>query len=131
MREIKFKAYFKVDKRIYDVWAINFSREEIELFDKKMQVDFEASFDDVELMQYIGFEDKNGTEIYEGDILQGIDDLHNELCVALFKDGQFCFFNPKSKCNFFIVGQNSEITCEVIGNIYENEELLVGEMINE
>ncbi|CUU77235.1 YopX family protein [Campylobacter hyointestinalis] len=131
MKEIKFKAYFKVDKRIYDVWAINFSREEIELFDKKMQVDFEASFDDVELMQYTGYKDKDGVEIYEGDILQGIYEMHNELCVALFKDGQFCFFNPKGECIFFIVGQNSEITCEVIGNIYENEELLVGEMINE
>lgn len=125
MKEIKFKAYFKVDKRIYEVWTINFSREEIELFDKKMQVDFEASFDDVELMQYTGLKDKNGTEIYEGDILQGLDKMHNELCVALFKDGQFCFFNPKRECNFFIAGQNSEITCEVIGNIYENEELLV------
>lgn len=126
MREIKFKAYFKVDKRIYDVWAINFSREEIELFDKKMQVDFEASFDDVELMQYTGLKDKNGVEIYEGDIIKAkfIKDISDTTGWVEYFDKDASFICHLKGGDYALLVALSEL--EVIGDIYNNKEFLKG-----
>lgn len=126
MREIKFKAYFKVDKRIYDVWTINFSREEIELFDKKMQVDFEASFDDVELMQYTGLKDKNGVEIYEGDIIKAkfIKGSSEATGWVEYFDKDASFICHLKGGDYALLVALSEL--EVIGNIYNNKEFLRG-----
>lgn len=123
MREIKFKAYFKVDKRIYDVWAINFSREEIELFDKKMQVDFEASFDDVELMQYTGLKDKNGVEIYEGDIIKAkfIKDGSDTTGWVEYFDKDASFICHLKGGDYALLVALSEL--EVIGDIHNNKRI--------
>lgn len=66
------------------------------------------------IMQFTGLKDKNGIEIYEGDIL-------DTKCVVSFKDGMFGIFD---KHNY--MGLNSYMSKfrEVIGNIYENPELL-------
>lgn len=82
-----------------------------------------------DIMQYTGLKDKNGKEIYEGDIIK-LDDpnwgyggmydkehdgyLYREVA---FEDGCFCFKNGSELYN--VNGQS-----EVIGNIYENPELL-------
>lgn len=74
-------------------------------------------FFDFELMQFTGLKDKNGKEIYEGDILEYVERDWNKLkdltvrCDVVFEDGAF---KPS------IDPENSE----VIGNIYENPELL-------
>lgn len=70
------------------------------------------------LMQYTGLKDKNGKEIYDGDIL--IDEYNEEYCEVIFECGKFV-------CNFETNSIDlSDISDEliVIGNIYENEELI-------
>lgn len=68
-------------------------------------------------MQYTGLKDKNGKEIYEGDVNQdgGLLFWHSDSC-------SFCWDYPEIEM-MEIDGTEKE-WCEVIGNIYENPELL-------
>jgi len=63
--------------------------------------------------QYTGLKDKNGGEIFEGDVLKATD---GSLRVVEFVNGAFYPFWSRDE---FI-----DCLCEVIGNIYENPELL-------
>ncbi len=71
------------------------------------------------LMQYTGFKSKDGVEIYEGDILK-----HPKATVQIKwneKDG--CFEAPAFEGDYSLVFGGVK-NCKIIGNIYENPELL-------
>ena len=71
--------------------------------------------------QYTGAEDKNGKEIYEGDIVSVHNKNHkNEYDIGVVEFGKAAFRCP------FLLGKYQSGQVEVIGNIHENPELLGG-----
>lgn len=126
MREIKFRAI--VGKKIYPVVSIHFegfSFEKIShiVFINKKNIKMEASFDQIELMQFTGFHDKNGKEIWVGDIIK----CNSLLWEAVFEKG--CFLIKKlntSPCQdiSLMIDYLDPEDREIIGNKHENPKLV-------
>lgn len=72
------------------------------------------------IMQYAGFKDKNEKEIYSGDIGK---DEHGQLFKIEFEDGCFMAKASEGRCPLYMI-INVKTIIEIIGNIYENPELL-------
>ena len=71
---------------------------------------------DLPIMQFTGLFDKNGREIYEGDVVR---EEHNSRYEVVFEEGRF-----QKKCNSGLyVLQNTHYQ-EILGNIYQNPELI-------
>ena len=70
--------------------------------------------------QFTGMTDKNGTKIFEGDIIKWIDsDGNNRIDKVLFSNGGFHLCNI-----YYNIGGYKGNSLEVIGNIHDNKELL-------
>ena len=113
MRDIKFRA-FNGD-RIVKVNTIRWTDGEIDWVDTSKNDDFDQ---DLILMQYTGRKDSEGNEIYEGDILQN---EHHFKYQVVFKGD--CWRCEPIKNNYFknrFIGND----LKVIGNIYQNKQLL-------
>ena len=74
------------------------------------------------IMQYTGIKDKNGVEVYEGDV---IDRLHDKLGYVVFSGCSFCrrVLTPKGARDYHLSAEDSPLI-KIIGNIHENPELL-------
>lgn len=125
MREIKFRAWDKKENKMQQVVQILYGHE---ASNYPLSVDFFSSvksrlIKDIELMQYTGLKDKNGVEIYEGDIVMIYDARESE---------SFPMFSEKvifEKGKFMTEGEfdlydTDNYSYELIGNIFENKELL-------
>ena len=123
MREIKFRAWDNVQEVMLPVENIDFRNDLITLNEDDNSLT--DTFEMITLMQYTGMKDKNGKEIYEGDI---VGSLHMRAEV-IFEDGSFRFkwldkITKRVRKYNEPMFKNTNIVFEVIGNIYENKDLL-------
>jgi len=121
MREIKFRAWDKAIKKIIN--NINLLNIDFGIFFYG-NIDEYIELVECKIMQYTGLKDKNGKEIYEGDIIKAIDYSPQNYQIK-FIEGGFCATNknliPIDINHFY---PSTGCIVEIIGNIYENPELL-------
>ena len=121
-REIKFRAWINYDGFHGEMingcqaWGENH-------IDWNANDELSPTHESTILMQYTGLKDKNGVEIYEGDIIPN--KTHGNLIVE-YDDNSAAFYLWKDKQNLlgFPIHFSAKSELEVIGNIYENPELL-------
>lgn len=120
-REIKFRAWHK-DARRNGEGSMLFPGDE---FGTKHPLDccrYAQEGQPVELMQYTGLKDKNGVEIYEGDLIEHTRSLDLPRVVKFF-EGAFIAAGSSVAGNA-LINYDCARTIEVVGNIHQNPELL-------
>lgn len=133
MREIKFRAWDKKNKVIRDVWSINWSYEGKNLkaitvaTNQVINEEYLLREGEFELIGFTGLKDKNGIEIYDGDVVEIIHPCWHEKATTEFVNGSFIFKQVNGEEKSCIPGwtfMREKWELKVIGNIYENPELL-------
>ena len=129
----RYRTWIKTEKRMFfsdDILAIDYENEEI----VTQQVYFENGLpddrdiycyktDEIELMQSTGLKDKNDKEIFEGDIVKMSKDVYSEPTyyeVVRHYGGAYRLESKQHGCELWL----RHTDCEVVGNVYENRELL-------
>ncbi|SHI43642.1 YopX family protein [Parasporobacterium paucivorans] len=116
-RQIKFRAWEKNLKEIIPVYNINFETKMMNCNGYPWRC-----LDEIELMQYTGLHDTNGKEIYEGDIVSiRFFDEQLETMTVVWSEEAYGF---RFRCEHNGLYHVSNTRMHVIGNIYENPELI-------
>ena len=123
MRKIKFRAWDKENEKMMKVSSLHLENKEISVKENGTFHLFRMQ----DLMQYTGLRDKNGKEIYEGDIvLIKLDETSTWYkTVVKFKEGAFIASLIDGEDYIYIFNRGFDSNdFEIIGNIYKNKKLL-------
>ena len=126
----KFRVWMKSLKWMCDVTNISFDSKFVDICqqgDTERYTEMSVEFDEITLMQSTGLHDKNGKEIFEGDIL----DYKGRKALARWH-GSYASFIYRFVDE--LQKRNTEwkplylayMKCEIIGNIYENRDFFGG-----
>lgn len=117
----KLRVWDNEDKEMLEVHGINYDAEGIwtrETIDDEDDGNF-ILLSDIEIMQSTGLKDKNGVEIFEGDVIRN---NYGEHGYIKWSSGGFVYHEDGANFYLFSIGAGQPF--EVIGNIYEHPNLL-------
>lgn len=126
----KFRAWMKSLKWMCDVTNISFDSKLVDICqqgDTERCTEISVEFDEIELMQSTGLLDKNNKEIFEGDVVRQVRTqltTENEVIIGVVTmiEGAWLIMNDNEQLASYLWSETDEN--EIIGNIYENPELL-------
>lgn len=125
----KFRALDKISKKMFPVMMIDFGQSYV-MIEEINGLWCERDFDEIELMSSTGLKDKNGKEIFEGDIVK-FSDCDDDVYVTpvVWDKNYACFgvsFSGKYPISFdYLEEFYTELKdIEVVGNIYDNLSLI-------
>lgn len=121
----KFRAWLKDDKKMIDADEIHWDGGQLDFIGDA--ITFMREADEIELMQSTGLYDKNGQEIFEGDVVRQVrtqPTTENEIVIGIVTmiEGAWLIMNDSEQLASYLWSETD--TNEIIGNIYENPELL-------
>ena len=122
----RYRAWMKSLKWMCDVTNISFDSKFVDICqqgDTERYTEMSVEFDEITLMQSTGLHDKNGKEIFEGDIVKMAKDVYSEPTyyeVVRHRGGAYRLESKQHGCELWL----RHTDCEVVGNVYENKELL-------
>ena len=116
----KYRAWLKKEQKMDD-YIDHISWLEDELYCIGDGITYMVSAEDLVLMQSTGIKDKNGKEIFEGDIVKMAKDVYSEPTyyeVVRHRGGAYRLESKQHGCELWL----RHTDCEVVGNVYENPE---------
>lgn len=119
---LRFRAWLKKEQKM-DNYIDHISWLEDELYCIGDGITYMVSAEDLVLMQSTGLVDKNGKEIFEGDIVKMSKDVYSEPTyyeIVRHRGGAYRLESKQHGCELWL----RHTDCKVVGNIYENPELL-------
>ena len=121
----KYRAWDSAKKEMFkDTFAITESGQVVVVEQESVASSPDYVFvDHLVIMQSTGLADKNGKEIFEGDIVKMSKDVYSESTyyeVVRHYGGAYRLESKQHGCELWL----RHTDCEVVGNVYENPELL-------
>ncbi|MGF2169754.1 YopX family protein [Enterococcus casseliflavus] len=116
----KFRAFLIETKTMHNILAIDFSRNMYCLQIGKATIGEWFWFREIELMQSTGLKDKNGVEIFEGDVVEWLG--HRGIVEFVLNNQQTMIIGASGYITD--LDYSTDFNTEVIGNIHENPKIL-------